>query len=163
MKLFIAAAGCGGGGRLTFFAAIVCLLLTVTCCSKSTMLVNNKKAKTLSVTFYQGEHFRGKSLRMQTGPIYYLFSNYRSSDLCHPLPKDWWDKASSMKTNGCVLLYSREDCTSSKYPLRYASHGNENGWIYKSVPDHVPNNDFTGHWINDNIRSFRKCKTHHKA
>lgn len=75
---------------------------------------------------------------MKTPP--YLISE------CINLPTKWWDKASSIWTTGCVILYSEENCASEKAPVLFSSVRSNINEVYYSQPDKIPNKNFVGTW-----------------
>lgn len=49
-----------------------------------------------------------------------------------------------------MIAYTREDCTSKGRPVTFHPDGT-------SEPDDIPQKNFTGTWLNDNVRSYRAC------
>ena len=65
---------------------------------------------------------------------------------CINLPKNWQNKTSSVLTNGCVVLFSEEDCKTDKSSQIFSSARLKFNDIYFSKPDNIPNYNFYNTW-----------------
>ncbi|RNA44227.1 Zinc metallo ase nas-6 [Brachionus plicatilis] len=96
-----------------------------------------KEDEELKVTLFDGKNHNGLSVDIV--PI---------DGICREVPQYFWDKASSIKLNlNCIILFSREDCTSGGTPIRFSSS--------KSMID--PSN-FGESWFDNQARSFTSCQ-----
>ena len=65
---------------------------------------------------------------------------------CVNLPSEWWDKISSILTNGCIIFYSDTDCqsTTQSSPQLFSSIYSKSKDMYLSYPSKIPNHSFYG-------------------
>ena len=64
--------------------------------------------------------------------------------ICMNLPNEWSHKASSLLTNGCVVLFDGQDCIGDEVPQIFSSFLNKYLNTYFSKPDDIPNYNFSG-------------------
>lgn len=68
--------------------------------------------------------------------------------ICRKLPKDFWNKASSVNINSqCIVLFSRDNCTSSVHPIRLSNFENS-----------IDDSNFEVVSFNDEARSYASCQ-----
>ena len=91
-------------------------------------------AKKYDIALFEEVYFLGKSHRLTLSP-----------NRCTNLSKQWKDKASSILTNGCVVVYSDLDCKSDKNQFFSSINFDFYDFFY-SFPDNIPNYDFSNTW-----------------
>lgn len=107
-------------------------------------------ASMFQMDLYEHAHHQGDKLSIEVGKWYGGYRRYYRKKNCHQLPRKWWDRVSSLNIRGnCVVLYSREDCTSNGSPIKF--YGSD------SSPDNIPHHNFMGTWFDDNARSYSPC------
>ena len=70
---------------------------------------------------------------------------YKSNTLeCVNLPPEWFNRTSSVLTNGCVVLFTEVDCKHDSNTQIFSSLKNKFFDLYSSHPDQIPNYNFFG-------------------
>lgn len=99
----------------------------------SFLKVDDKK----KITLYSKHNFGGSSNQIM--PI---------DGICRELPKDFWDETSSIRRSyNCIVLFSNENCTSDKEPIRFPN-----------FQSYINESNFGGSWFNDKARSYTSCQ-----
>jgi hypothetical protein len=76
------------------------------------------------------------------GEYYKTSTSIISAKNCIKLPFAWWNRASSVSTSGCVVLYTNEDCNTQKTHEIFSSIRVNYNEAYYSQPNKISNKNF---------------------
>ena len=71
---------------------------------------------------------------------------YIPSDTCLNLPSNWKNRASSILTNHCLVVFTKIDCKNDKGAQVFTKSEEAIFHMGLSVPDLIPNHNFYGSW-----------------